>query len=300
MPRPKILITGSEGFIGRNIRKALDPHFDISRFDLSLSVFHNITQKEEVFSFIETERPNIIIHLAANPDVSKSLEFPQEDLYLNTLGTLNVLEACRKFPVELFFLASSAVVYGEMKDRASTETDTLNPTTPYGIGKLAAEHYCNLYFRRYGIPTVIFRLFNIYGAGQSRSFAIPNLIARIHDAKDEMMMYGNRNDTRDFVYIEDICNAFKMCIEKKPKGMTFNLASGKETTVLEVAETIARLMGKNIRFFYKDTEKDTTRVSRVLGDGSLIHKEVGWAPQIPLVDGLSKILRSVQMADTVS
>ncbi len=292
--RKKVVITGSEGFLGRHFRKALEPHYDIAGFDIALSVFHNITAKEEVFSFLEKERPDILIHLAANPDVAKSSEFPQEDLYLNTLGTINMLEACRRFPVELMVLASSAVVYGEMKDRPFSESDYPHPTTPYGIGKFAAEQYCNLYFQKYKIPTAIFRFFNIYGPGQTRKFAIPNMIARICEAKDELEMFGHENDTRDFIFVEDICNALKLCIEKKPVGHTFNVATGRETKVLEVAKIIAKLAGKpNLRFFYKSQGQASARISRVVGNANLIKEKLGWTADTPMETGLSKMMPAV-------
>ena len=290
MPRKKILITGSQGFVGRNLRRVLEPDYDIAGFDISLSVFHNITAQEQVYAFFEKERPNIVIHLAANPDVAKSAEFPQEDLYLNTLGTINVLEACRRYPVELMFLSSSAVVYGELETQAFSESHPLRPTTPYGIGKLAAEQYCNLYFRRYQVPAVIFRLFNIYGPGQSRNFAIPNMVARIREAGPEMEMFGNEHDTRDFVFIEDICEAFRTAIEKKPAGCTFNIATGKETRLLEVAETIARVLNKSVRFFYKPQAKDANRVTRILGDPSFVARTIGWKSRFNLEAGLTKLI----------
>jgi len=292
MQRKKIVITGSQGFIGRHLCRTLEKDYHVVGFDLAQSVFHNITQKEEVFSFLAIERPHILIHLAANPDVAKSLEFPQEDLYLNTLGTLNVLEACRRYPVESFFLASSAVVYGEMTGHPFREDDPIKPTTPYGIGKFAAEQYCNLYFRRYQIPTAIFRLFNIYGPGQTRNFAIPNMIARIREAQDDLEMYGSPDDTRDFIYIEDICHAFRLALEQKAAGKTYNIASGKETRVLSVAETIARLLGKSLQFHYKNVGPDRIRVSRVCGDNAAIKRDLGWTPRILLEEGVAKMIAS--------
>lgn len=285
-------MTGSEGFIGKNISKYLENDFEIARFDLSLSVFHNITKKEEVFSFFEQTRPNIVIHLAANPDVAKSIEMPQEDLYLNTLGTINILEACRKFPIDVMLFTSSAVVYGEVQDKPFVEADMPHPTTPYGIGKLAAEHYCNLYHQRYKIPVVIFRLFNIFGPGQTRNFAIPNMIARIREAEDELEMYGNKNDTRDFTYIADVCEAFQLAIEKRPVGETFNISSDKEIYVVEIAKIIAKIMGKNVNFKYKDGKADNSRVTRVAGNAAYIRQVLGWIPKYSLEGGLRKVIEA--------
>ncbi len=294
--RKKIVVTGSEGFVGRHVVRSLEKDFHVVGFDIARSIFHNTTRKEEVFAFMEVEKPDIVIHLAANPDVAKSLEFPQEDLYLNTLGTINMLEACRRFPVENFILASTAVVYGEMTGQAFKETDAPSPTTPYGIGKAAAEQYCNLYFKRYKIPTTVFRLFNIYGPGQTRNFAIPNMIARIREAGSEMQMFGSPNDTRDFVFIEDICRAFRFAIDKKPAGRTFNLCGGTEIPVLRVAEIIAKIMGKQTRFFYKDGADDNVRVSRILGDNTVTMRDLGWTPAVSLEAGLAQMINQAPVA----
>ena len=292
-PRKKVLITGSAGFIGSHLSKALAPFYNIVGFDIVYSVFQNVTQKDMVAQFFEKERPDIVIHLAANPDVGKSMVYPQEDLFLNAVGTLNVLEACRKYPVEMMFLSSSAIVYGEMEKHAFTEGSPLKPITPYGIGKITAEQYCNLYFRRFQVPIVIFRFFNMFGPRQLRSFAIPNIIARIKEAKDSLEMFGTEKDTRDFTYVEDLCEAFRLAIEKKPIGMTLNVATGKDVPVVEIATIIARCLEKDIKFHYPQTSKeDIVRVTSLRGDNSLIKKTLGWLPKIPLEEGLKRTVQS--------
>ncbi len=289
----KVLITGAAGFIGSHLTKALTPFYDMVGFDIVYSVFQNVTQKDMVLDFFAKERPDIVFHLAANPDVSKSVIYPQEDLFLSAVGTLNVLEACRKYPVELMFLSSSAIVYGEMEAAAFSESSPLKPTTPYGIGKITAEQYCNLYFRRYQVPTVVFRFFNMFGPRQLRSFAIPNMIARIKEAKDSLEMFGTEGDTRDFTYVEDLCEAFRLAIEKKPVGMTLNVASGKDVPVIDIAKIIAKHLGKDLRFYYKQNSgKDNVRVTRLLGDNSLIRKTLGWAPKFSLDEGLKRTVQS--------
>lgn len=295
--RKKVLITGIEGFVGSHLKKALEPDYDVVGFDIANSVFQNITCKDQVMAFFDEELPHIVIHLAANPDVSKSSVYPQEDLYLNTLGTINMLEACKRYAVESFVLASTAVVYGEVTGEAFQEDDHLKPTTPYGIGKLAAEQYCNLYFRKYGIPTTVFRLFNIFGARQSRKFAIPNMISRIAQGEERLKMYGSPKDSRDFIYIADVCRAFKLAIEKKPAGMTFNLASGSDTLILDVANMISEILGKKLEFYYDEESNDDSRVSRILGNAALIKEHLGWEPEYSLQKGLSEMIETMALAE---
>jgi len=294
MPKPKIMITGSEGFIGRHLVEHLSKNkdFEILKFDIRLNVFQDVREERFVMQFMEKNRPDIIIHLAANPDIPTSVENPKQDLVLNTAGTINMLEAAKKYNAKLFIFASTAQVYGEPKQMQMGENHPLNPKSPYAIGKLVAEGYINFYHQKYGVPTVIFRFFNVYGEGQPNWAVIPILIERMAAAKGKFFeMYGSKEDSRDFIYVKDLCAAFEKAIEKKPVGETINLGAGKETYILDLAKTIASVLGKD--FEYKYLEKvDKAKITRMAANVEKAKKLLGWEAKVSVKEGVTNVIKS--------
>ncbi|HPN31679.1 MAG TPA: GDP-mannose 4,6-dehydratase [bacterium] len=286
----KILITGSEGFIGSHLKNHFAGKYETLGLDCKISVFHDIRHINYVSKFVTDFNPDIIIHLAANPDVSASTVYPQEDLMLNVNGALNMLELARKINVKLFIFTSSACVYGETTVEKINENHAVCPNSQYGVGKFAAEEYCRLYFRKYNLPTVIFRQFNMYGAGQNCNFAIPNLIRRIKECNDEkLMLYGSPTDARDFTNVKDLCRAFEQAIKIKPAGETFNIGSGKEFKIFDIASEIKKLLNKNIELYYDKRILDG-KISRLCADTSKTKRVLNWEPNITIEQGLKELL----------
>jgi len=286
----KILITGSEGFIGSNLKEHLKNKYDILGLDCKISIFHDIRYINYVSKYITDYNPDVIIHLAANPDVSASTVYPQEDLMLNVNGTLNMLELARKVKVKLFIFTSSACVYGDTTAAKISEDFVICPNSQYGVGKFAAEEYCRLYFRKYGLPTVIFRQFNIYGKNQNCNFVIPNLIRRIKNNKEtKLLLYGSPADARDFTNVKDLCKAFERAIEVCPAGETLNIGSGKEIKIFEVAKKIDKLLGKNTEFYYNNVILDG-KILRLCADTEKTKRILDWTPNIDIEQGLKELL----------
>ncbi len=286
----KVLITGSEGFIGTNLKEHLAGKYEILGLDCKISIFHDIRYVNYISKFVTDFNPDIIIHLAANPDVSVSTVYPQEDLSLNVNGTLNMLELARKVNVKLFIFTSSACVYGETASPKISETAEICPNSQYGVGKFAAEEYCRLYYRKYNLPTVIFRQFNIYGKYQNCNFVIPNLIRRIkNSSEDRMFLYGTKNDARDFTNVKDLCAAFERTIEICPAGETLNIGSGKEIYIYDVAEKIKTILNKKIEFYYDKKILDG-KILRLCADTEKTAKILNWRPETGIDAGLRELL----------
>jgi len=290
----KALITGSEGFIGKHLQEHLKKlgKYEIIRFDIKLNCFHDIRNKANALQFVKEHKPDMIIHLAANPDVGASVKNPYEDLVLNAGGTVNMLEAAKEAGVELFILTSTAQVYGEQKQEAMAEDHPISPISPYAESKLAAENYCEYYRRKYNVPCVVFRFFNIYGPNQPDSVVVPILIKKIANADGRLEMYGSKEDSRDFAYVKDLCRGFELVMEKKPIGETINFCSGKETYILELAEITAGLFGKKIEFIYGGGKADG-KISRMKGSCEKAKRLLGWEPKTGLEEGLREVKRSL-------
>lgn len=289
----QILITGSEGFIGTNLKNYLKDKYDILGLDCKISIFHDIRYMNYISKFVTDFQPDIIIHLAANPDVSMSTVYPQEDLTLNVNGTLNMLELARKVNVKLFIFTSSACVYGDTTEPHIGEDYLIRPNSQYGVGKFAAEEYCRLYFRKYKLPTVIFRQFNIYGKGQNCNFVIPNLIRRIkNNPEKKLMLYGSPEDARDFTNVKDLCAAFERAIEVCPAGETLNIGSGREIKIYDVAKKINKLLDKNTEFFYNNNILEG-KILRLCADTNKTRKILEWQPKIDIDTGLDELLNCV-------
>lgn len=287
----KMLITGSEGFIGAYLKEHFKGKYEIIKFDIKLSIFQDVRITKYVHDFVKKHKPDIIIHLAANPEIPASVENPQEDLVLNTTGTINMLEAAKEVGTELFIFTSTAQVYGEPKQASMNEDHPLSPKSPYAIGKLASERYCRFYYERFNVPTVVFRFFNIYGPNQPSIVVVPALIDKISKAKGSLDMFGSKEDSRDFVFVRDLCSAFEKAIEKKPLGETIHFGSGKETKICDLAKTIAKILGKDIKFNYSENV-DKSKITRMVADVGKARKLLGWEAKISLEDGLKEVIRS--------
>lgn len=286
----KVLITGSEGFIGTNLKEHLYDKYELLGLDCKISIFHDIRFINYVAKYVRDFKPDVIIHLAANPDVSISTVYPQEDLTLNVNGTLNMLELAKEIGVKLFIFTSSACIYGDTTVEKIDENHNVCPTSQYGVGKFSAEEYCRFYYRKYNLPTVIFRQFNMYGNKQNCNFAIPNLIRRIRECNDKkLFLYGTKDDARDFTNVKDLCRAFENAIDYSPAGETFNIGSGKEIKIYDVAVKIKNLLKKNIDFYYADKILGG-KILRMCADNSKAKKILKWQPEITIDEGLMKLI----------
>jgi nucleoside-diphosphate-sugar epimerase len=237
MSKEKILITGSDGFIGRKVvSKLKENHPEESIICYDKRQGYDLLNKKQLSAF----NPDTIIHLAA---VIRTENL--EEMYkVNVQGTLNVLEHCKKTGAKLIFSSSSGV-YAH-SEKPIKETHKIKPISHNGLTKLIGEKMCKYYSNNHQVKTIILRIFNPYGPGQKTGFLIPDIISKL---KDQEITLGNPHPKRDFIHVDDLAEAI-IKSTKLDKETTINLGTGTSHSVKEVAEMITN---KEIKF--KDIKK---------------------------------------------
>lgn len=282
------MITGSRGFIGSALKKKLD---NPTEFDIAIDRRMSILNKEALSGFIDENQPNVIIHLAANPLPSKSVEDTIYDMTLNIGGTLNLLEVCKKKELDLLLFTSTAAVYGKPDYLPIDDAHPKHPTSPYGISKLACEGYCNFYRRKYNVPITIARFFNIYGIGQPLGLVIPDIVKKIVENKDgTIKLNGVKEDARDFLYLDDLTEALIKIIQKKLVGYEINFAGDENIRIIDLAKKLAIILKKDIKFEYANMGLSA---SQLYGDISTTKKLLDWSPSTPFDVGLKKVVANI-------
>jgi len=286
MPEPKIMITGSKGFIGINVKKAFK---NVVEFDVAINKIHNIFDRYMISEFLKKEKPQVVIHLAANAHPPTSIAYPPHDLETNILGTVNLLECCKEFGINHFIYSSSAVVYGQPRYLPINENHPINPSIPYGISKFSGELYCK-YYHKIGVPTTILRFFNIYGESQPYGYFVPDIIKKIKEIKTKKIeLKGSPQDSRDFLHVEDLANCIKQVVIKKPFGQIFNVGGGKGYQIKQVAEIITKILNKQKTFYYNASAKKK-KGTKLHADIRLAKKTLNWKPKISLYEGLKRTI----------
>ena len=299
------LVTGGAGFIGSHLVDALVERGeevvildDLStgrRENLTTALEHgaelvegDVTDPATVSELIESRRPGAIFQLAAQIDVRVSVSDPVFDLGVNVGGTINLLEAARRAEVGRFVLASTGgAIYGEGSDRdlPLDETAECLPDAPYGQSKYAAEGYLSLYERLYGLSTAALRLGNVYGPRQD-PLGEAGVVAIFCGALLEgrtPKVFGDGNQTRDYVYVADIVEAMLAAGDSSVVG-TFNIGTGVETSVLELGGMIADACDRP--FEPEMAPPRPGEVQRIAIASSLATEELGWTAGTALPDGL--------------
>lgn len=304
----RILVTGGGGFVGKYLVKSLlDKGNSVTIYDnfrsstedniLSLKrdgatiVKGNITDFESVLKAVKDVE--FLIHLAAKISVPDSIKSPELTFAVNVTGSINVLRACVKQNVRNIIAASSAAVYGQPKDLPLTETSPTSSISPYGESKVTMEKHLRDFSNTYGLDTIALRFFNIYGKGQSDTYAgvITKFMNNISDNKP-LVIFGDGSNTRDFISIDDVVNSIHNAMEniKGKKGNYYNIAMGKSVSIKELAELMLSISGKKLDIKYEPPKKGDIMFSQASID--LAQKELGFNPKIKLWDGIKKLLDS--------
>jgi len=233
---------------------------------------------------------DIIVHLAANTGVAPSVENPRQDMESNVIGTFNMLESARQNKVKRFIFASSGAPIGECNPPIHEELAP-HPVSPYGAGKLAGEGYCSAYFKTFGLETVSLRFGNVYGPGSGHKNSIVAKFIRQAMSGEILEIYGDGNQTRDFIYIEDLIRAIRLAADaQRIGGEIFQIATNAETTVKELADKLlvilANLEYKNIKINYTAPRQGDVR--RNFSDTSKAKKMLGWQAEVGLAEGLKR------------
>ncbi|MGI0042004.1 MAG: NAD-dependent epimerase/dehydratase family protein, partial [Nitrosopumilaceae archaeon] len=226
----------------------------------------------------------LVIHLAAKSDVAESIIYPQDTINVNVNGTINVLKCCVQNNIKKIIFASSAAVYGNC-NKLITEKSKTEPLSPYGKSKLDAEEQIRK-FAKDGLIAISLRIFNVYGKGQNVQYAgvISKFLKNISEGKP-LVIYGDGNQTRDFVSVYDVVDAFE-CAIKSDKNETYNIASGVSISINELVEIMFDVFGKKVEIRYSEKQKGDIRNSIV--DIMLAKKELCFNPSRLLKKELAK------------
>lgn len=293
-----VLVTGATGFVGPYLVRALlergahvkvlimGPIGNLADLEDRIDpVPGNITDQNSLTKAMD--EVDTVFHLAAISNVNYALEHPRETFETNATGTLNLLEEARQSEVKKFVYISSSHVYGRPEYLPIDEEHPINPLEPYAASKAAAEMLVCTYGLNYGLKTTIIRPFNVYGSGQSDGFIIPSIIKQVQEK--ETVELGNLTPTRDFLYIIDAIRGM-MTIAESGEG-TYNLGSGKETSIQEVAETIIAIINpaKNYVSVQSRKRSNAIDIPRMCADVSRLEKH-GWSPTLDLQEGLMETI----------
>jgi GDP-4-dehydro-6-deoxy-D-mannose reductase len=289
----RAFVTGGGGFVGRHLGDHLRGlGDDVTSVDLEVDV----ADPGAITAAVTAARPDAIYHLAALSHVGDSWEFPLEVLRVNVLGTAAVLSAARALdepPVVL--VISSAEVYGAVAEDELPigEAALVRPVSPYAASKAAAEQLALQAVRGYGQPVVVVRPFNHIGPGQAPSFAVSALAKRIVDAERSgarSIPVGTLSARRDYTDVRDVVRAYRALVVGGGRGGIYNVCSGQDVAVSEVAERLLALAGADLELV---TDPDLVRpvdLPVLRGDGSRLASATGWKPEIPLDQTLVDIL----------
>ena len=308
----KVLITGGAGFIGSHIIDALIDKYEIIVVDdLSTGSLENIDIKSIKFIKGDISNKNFIdklfneyefdyiIHLAAIASVQESILEPLRTHEVNNNSTVYLLEKARKQNKKLkrFIFSSSAAVYGDEKTLPKKENSVIAPLTPYAIDKYSSEQFLMSYYRLYELPTVAFRFFNVFGPRQnpkSPYSGVLSIFANEFITKEipEITVFGDGEQSRDFIYVKNIVNAVLLAMNNKNMiGNVYNLGMGKETTLNQIISLFENITNKKVRITFKDARNGDIKKS--YADISLLNN-VGGINKFDLELGLRKYLNHLK------
>jgi len=303
----KTLITGGCGFIGSHLAETLVAEGVVVRvldnfssgkpenlkgFDSGIEVIRGDI-RDPIVLRDAVKGVDHIFHEAALVSVAVSVEQPDENDAINIRGTLNVLQAAREASVKRVVLASSAAVYGNNPELPKRETMLPEPESPYALGKLAGEYYLKLFSRLYGVETVSLRYFNVFGPRQDGKSMYSGVISRFVDDIRQgraPTIFGDGGQTRDFVFVKDVvqANLLAMRTPAVGKGEIFNVATGRQISLLQLWETLKKITGSTLAPQFREARAGDIRHS--LADISKIRSTLGYEPEYSLDEGLRALL----------
>jgi NAD dependent epimerase/dehydratase len=307
----KILVTGADGFIGSHLTetlvkqgcdvRALVYYNSFNSWGWLDTVEKNIKNSLDIFSgdirdfnCVKTAMNGceVIFHLAALIAIPYSYISPRSYVDTNVIGTLNIVQAAKDLDIERVIHTSTSETYGTAQYVPIDEKHPLQGQSPYSATKIAADAIVDSFRRSFGLPVVIARPFNTYGPRQSARAVIPTIITQLLNDYEEIKL-GSAHPTRDFTYVQDVCNGFIALAEcDEAVGRVINIGSGQEVSIRELAKMIIEQIKPNAKVVYEEKRKrpDKSEVERLLCDNSLIKELTTWKPEISLKEGLIKTI----------
>lgn len=309
----KILVTGAEGFIGSHLTELLvEKGYSVKAF-----VRYNFTNN---WGWLETSKylkdievytgdvrdydsvydamkdVDVVFHLAALIGIPYSYVSPLAYIKTNTEGTYNILEAGRKLGVDRIIVTSTSEIYGTAQYVPIDEKHPYNPQSPYAASKASADHLALSYYRSFDTPVTIIRPFNTYGPRQSARAIIPTIITQVLSGKTQIRL-GNLTPTRDLNYVKDIASGFiTVGLHEKTIGDVYNIGSGREISIGELAQKIVDLLGRQVEIVQDEqrVRPDKSEVERLLCNANKAKALTGWEPKYTLEEGLKETIEWIQ------
>lgn len=296
-----VLITGVAGFIGSKIALKFvnEGHEVIGIDNLSSGLMSNVPQGLKFIEFdlsnpevieILPQSCDLILHLAGQSSGEISFDNPVNDLNKNTVSTLNLIEYGKRCKVKKFLYASSMSVYGNVPDKPIPENFIVKPLSCYGVGKLAAEHYLEIFKEE--VPFIILRMFNVYGPGQDLGNLRQGMVSiflAMALKTGEIHVKGSLNRFRDFIYIDDVVNVwFKLALDENVINLTLNLGTGVKTTIKELLEEFEENI-PNISYYSEGITPGDQK--GIYADNSLLKLTIGKYDFVCLEKGFKKLLK---------
>ncbi len=302
----KALVTGAAGFVGSSISdRLLESGYDVTGIDCFIDYYPREIKEQNLeaarandsYTFVEQslvdcelagllEGVDYVFHQAAQAGVRASWgdEFR---IYSdnNVFATQRLLEAARDAGVKKVVYASSSSVYGDTDDLPMRESSATRPHSPYGVTKLAAEHLTTLYWRNFKVPTASLRYFTVYGPRQRPDMAFNRFIAAVL-RDEEIQLYGDGEQSRDFTFIGDIVSANVAAARSDARGGVYNIGGGTRTTMNEVIDLIGEIIGREPKVKRLEVQKGD--VKHTAADTSSAQKDFGFAPEVGIREGLTR------------
>lgn len=309
-----IIVTGGAGFIGSNfVFHMLQAHPDyrivcldkltyagnlstlepVLQQDNFRFVKADICDRQAVDKLFQEEKPDIVVNFAAESHVDRSIENPGIFLETNIMGTAVLMDACRKYGIQRYHQVSTDEVYGDLPldrpDLFFTEETPLHTSSPYSSSKASADLLAMAYYRTYGLPVTISRCSNNYGPYHFPEKLIPLMIANAL-ADKPLPVYGNGENVRDWLYVEDHCRAIDLIIHAGKVGEVYNVGGHNEKRNIDIVRIICQELGKpESLIVHVEDRKGHDR--RYAIDPAKIHRELGWLPETKFEDGIKKTIK---------
>jgi UDP-glucose 4-epimerase len=304
----RILVTGGAGFIGSQVAQGFvaaghevavvdnlstgKPEYVPARAEF----FPYDIKSVEAFELIGAWRPQVLVHLAAQMSVQASVSDPVYDAKDNILGSLNLLQAAAQVGVaKVIFSSTGGAIYGDEAPLPATEQDLPRPECPYGVAKLAVEHYLHFYHRQFGMVPVILRYANVYGPrqnGQGEAGVVAIFIEKFL-AGQQPIINGDGGQTRDFVFVGDVVAANELALAYPQAGI-FNIGTGQETDILTVYLKLKELTASALGPVHGPAKPGEQRRSML--NSALAREKLGWQPQVSLAEGLARTVAAFREA----
>jgi GDP-4-dehydro-6-deoxy-D-mannose reductase len=308
--KTRVLITGGLGFVGRYLYgELLQSGYDVWASDLASACDHfgppldpgkvracDVASAEDVLALLNTLKPDIIVHLAAQSSSSRAFAQPRETFLTNAVGTFNLFEAvCSSCPASSVLVVGSAEIYGPQASAGLlTEESALLPVSPYALSKATQDLIALQYGRSHGLTTFRTRSFNHTGPGQNTAFALPSFAFQIAQAEagllEPVIEVGNLDVVRDFLDVRDVVRAYRSILEKGKPGAAYNVCSGKAASMEALLQLLLSFSRVKITVKKVESRVRPADIPYLVGDNLRLVAHTGWQPRCKMEQTLSELL----------